>query len=350
MAKIRVFLLTYRRAHLLPRALASLRAQTFPDWVCEVHNDAPDDPEPERIVRAAGDPRLVYVPHAANWGAVRSFNHVYRGGPEPLASLLEDDNWWEPAFLAPAIAALESDPEASLAWANMRLWQEEADGTWTDTGRTIWPAAPPGSPPVPFRGPELIQCSTALASNGAMVFRPGRFRDPQLPPNIPFAIAECARERTASGTLLLLPEPLAHFSHTRQSVRGDDRLVWLQCQLLAAASFFSVLPVAAADLERLWQMERTRRPQGTFFLFLTAVALRSGRLLKPARSADWFRFLAGVARHPRLARRGLRFRRDQAEAWAWLVKQTRAAHAARSAVHATVFEKSEFTYSEPRRL
>ena len=43
MTAIRVYLLTCRRPELLRRALRSLVAQTFTDWVCEVHNDAPDD-------------------------------------------------------------------------------------------------------------------------------------------------------------------------------------------------------------------------------------------------------------------------------------------------------------------
>ena len=49
MAKVRVYLLTYRRNHLLPRALKSLLAQSFTDWVCELHNDDPADLFPARL-------------------------------------------------------------------------------------------------------------------------------------------------------------------------------------------------------------------------------------------------------------------------------------------------------------
>lgn len=47
MAICRVYLCTYRRNNLLSRALNSLLAQTFKDWVCELHNDDPEDSFPE---------------------------------------------------------------------------------------------------------------------------------------------------------------------------------------------------------------------------------------------------------------------------------------------------------------
>ena len=102
MAAIRVFLLTCRRPALLRRALDSLRAQTFADWICELHNDAPEDDFPRSLVSEIGDPRITLHHHARNWGPVAAFNHAYAGGPEPFLAILEDDNWWEPAFLAEA--------------------------------------------------------------------------------------------------------------------------------------------------------------------------------------------------------------------------------------------------------
>jgi len=63
MATIRVFVPTHRRARMLERALASLRAQTFRDWVCEVHNDAPDDDAPHGHLQShlPGHPRAVLL-------------------------------------------------------------------------------------------------------------------------------------------------------------------------------------------------------------------------------------------------------------------------------------------------
>ena len=60
MARLRIFLLTYRRPHLLRRALNSLLEQSMTDWVCELHNDAPDDDSPRTLLDelAPKDPRI----------------------------------------------------------------------------------------------------------------------------------------------------------------------------------------------------------------------------------------------------------------------------------------------------
>src|SRR5687768_20382 len=95
-ADVRVYLFTYRRNHLLPRALDSLLAQTHRGWVCELHNDDPNDPFPGELVARINDPRITYVRHETNLGPTRTFNHAFRPVAEPFVSLLEDDNWWEP--------------------------------------------------------------------------------------------------------------------------------------------------------------------------------------------------------------------------------------------------------------
>lgn len=82
--KVRVFLFTYQRAHLLPRALESLLAQTFTDWVCEVHNDDPNDDEPRRIVSSINDNRITIVQHEKNLGGLASYNLMFRPMEEPL--------------------------------------------------------------------------------------------------------------------------------------------------------------------------------------------------------------------------------------------------------------------------
>lgn len=317
MASLRVFVLTHRRPELLRRALASLRAQTFTDWICELHNDAPDDDAPRQIAEALADPRIHYHPHRENWGAVASFNHAFAGGPEPLASLLEDDNWWEPRFLEKAVAALAAQPAADLVWANMKLWREEADGSWTNTHATIWPSA--AEAPRVFRWPHLMQAFDALHSNGAMVFRTRAGNPSTVPPRIPFVHIEAIRERTFGGTLLLLGEPLANFAITRTTARGDDRTSWAQSQLLLAGSFFRHVPVTADALAAIWAHRRRLRPRSTNLLFLLALSGTAPRgLLRYATPGDWVWFLLNLLRHPLINLRALHFRSNWAEAWTFL--------------------------------
>jgi hypothetical protein len=313
--------------------------QTFGDWVCELHNDAPDDAEPRAILDelAPGDPRFSYFQHSPTWGAVAAFNHAFRGGMEPFASLLEDDNWWEPEFLNAAIQALERSPDAALAWANMRLWREEPDGGWLDLGRDIWTVGPGAAGIVEFKPPELFQAFDVLHSNGAMVFRPARFGAPSVPSSAPFAIVESLRERSASGPLLFIPRPLANFAVTMRTARDADPAAWVQARLLVAASFLQDRDVDAVAWRRMWEARRALPQRDTGIFFLLAISLRRFRLIRDAAAGDWLHFLLSTARHPFLTARGLRFRRDQPETWAWLVSQTAAA--GRKSVRASVFSK-----------
>lgn len=317
MARLRVYLLTCRRPQLLRRALGSLLQQTLSDWVCELHNDAPDDDAPCTILDelAPRDPRIEYHPHDHNWGAVATFNHAFAGGPEPYASILEDDNWWEPDFLRRTLAVLESQPSAALAWANMRLWQEEVDGRWTDTGETVW-RCPAGSAPRYFGKPVALQTVDALHSNGAMVYRVEFSKRALVPPQTPFDIVEPVRERLLSGGLVLVPEVLANFALGRSSARSTDRGRWLQSQLLVLASFFHRARLDPEAAEALWRIRRDCRPRSTDTLLLAALCRAAPRsLLRHARPSDWLHFLPRALMHAGGLRRGLCFREDNSALW-----------------------------------
>jgi len=324
-AAIRVFLLTYRRPALLPRALASLRAQTFTNWVCELHNDAPDDDSPRQLLDTLDDPRITLHQHQKNWGAVTSFNHAFAAGPEPYASLLEDDNWWEPTFLATAHAALEASPAANVTWANMHIALEHSDGTWSNTGRTTWSALPDDSTPRLFHWPQPLQFSDALHSNGAMLYRAAASRQALVPANLPLAIIEPARERLLAGGWLLLPQPLAHFALTLRTARSKDRAEWMRAQLIVAASYLASVPTSSTDIAELWGRLRAQTPPSTSLLFHLALAgVRPSALLRHARPIEWFRFLASAVLHPVILLRSLRFRSAHPMAWRALVDGARA--------------------------
>jgi glycosyltransferase involved in cell wall biosynthesis len=323
MAAIRVYLLTCRRPVLLRRALASLLAQTFTDWVCELHNDAPEDDGPARVVAglAPFDVRFTYHRHDPPLGAVASFNHCFRGGTEPYAALLEDDNWWEPTLLATLHSALSGEPSAALAWANMRLWRENEDSTWTDTGTTVWPT---GTAPRLFDWPVLLQAFEGLHSNGAMLFRPGRGKG-TVPPSTPFAIIEPVRERGLPGRLLLVPQVLANFALTRHSARSGERLLWAEGQLLLAGSFLEEVPLTPAAWDELVLLCRQASPRRTSMLMLLALAgVRRREILSRMAPGDFARFAYDFASSLRTNVRALDFRTAHARLWTWLRAETAA--------------------------
>src|SRR5882757_6155842 len=102
---VRIHVVTYRRPVLLERALLSLIAQTHQDWSAEVLNDDPGDERVGEIIARLGDPRIRLSSPAVRRGGTANFNHAFRPLAEPFASILEDDNWWEPAFLSTMLAA-----------------------------------------------------------------------------------------------------------------------------------------------------------------------------------------------------------------------------------------------------
>ena len=76
-----IVMAAYDRAHTLPRALASVRAQTRDDWEVIVVDDGSRDGT-EKLVRdlEAADPRVRYVKHPVNRGVTAAkntgFDHV----------------------------------------------------------------------------------------------------------------------------------------------------------------------------------------------------------------------------------------------------------------------------------
>lgn len=311
MATVRVYLPTYRRPAMLARALASLRAQTFSDWVCEVHNDQPGDPEPARQVHALGDPRFTVVEHATNLGGTRSFNLFFQPPAEPFYSLHEDDNLWAPGFLATMLGVAAAHPGVTIIWANMRVAEELSDGSLRDTGRTLWPADD-GVRFFPWGQPEQV-CG-ALHSNGAALFRTRPADDFRIP-EVPFGVIEPFRERMFPHPLLLVSQPLATFTLTRETARSRDAAEWAEMGAILAATFFARHRWTEAEVAAHWARARAQHPPATTALVHALIADPAMRVqFRYSRARDWWIVLRGFVRRP-----GLFFRlcrsRTRHEAW-----------------------------------
>lgn len=317
MPTVRIFLPTCSRPTMLPRALASLRAQTCTDWICELHNDAPGDPRPGQLLAKLGDPRITLVTHSRNLGGTATFNLFFQPVAEPFYSILEDDNWWEPDFLVTMLAAAAAHPTVTVFWANMRIAREQADGTFTDTGRTTWPQDG-GDAIRQFAWGQPQQVCGALHSNGAALFRsrPGQIY--QIPA-VPFSVIEPFRERMFPHPLVLVTRPLATFTRTLQTTRSDDVSEWAESQAMLAATFFQRCPWTERHLQQVWADARAQRPTGTTNLILAAMAQPQSRaMLRYATWHDWWTVLRGFLRRPGLCYRIMRSRRCHADWWLFL--------------------------------
>ena len=321
-ARVRVYVLTHLRPVLLRRALESLRAQTCTEWICELHNDAPADPAPAALVRELGDPRIYLHQHQSNLGPVATFNLAHAGAAEPFFSILEDDNWWEPNFLATLLSVFAARPDAELVWANMRVWRETSTG-WNDTHETLWPVV--AASHLSIAWPQLLQFDGPLHSNGAMLARSGRASTLQLPPTTPFDAMENLRERALHYPLVFVPESLANFAVTLQTARSSRLAPWVLAQALMGAAFLKHVPLSIAEQSRLWAARRTASPPATSALFLAALLQPTPGFLRHATAADWFRFARGCGRHPLATLAALRARRLRPALWSHYDAATAAA-------------------------
>jgi glycosyltransferase involved in cell wall biosynthesis len=326
MPKVRVYLLTYRRNHLLPRALQSLLAQTFTDWVCELHNDDPADPIPAKLAAATTDPRIRMRQHEQNLGANRTFNLVFGPAAEPYVCLLEDDNWWQPDFLEKLVALADAHPEAGFVWSNQRIWQETPAGGWEDTGRTtaklLWPDLEFSGPTL-FHWPQPQQRFDMIHYNGSALFRSAEAGALQLPPRAPQAGMEVFRDRALRWPGLFVPDQLVNFSWTISTFRELDADTWFICRALFEASFLRCSTPQSPDAVELWRAASSARPSQAASLLLHAwLAGRLGEFAARARWHDWLGVVAHLVRHPRSFWRVLRAKDVYPELWAFLLEAT----------------------------
>lgn len=135
-APVYILLATCQGVHFLDELLISLRAQTDPDWVVLVSDDASTDRSAEIVMRhAAEDSRVVMLepcPHRI--GIRENFGRLMLAALErgaALFALCDQDDIWLPTKIGRLRAAVQSCNSASasaqpvLAYADLRLIDEE---------------------------------------------------------------------------------------------------------------------------------------------------------------------------------------------------------------------------------
>jgi glycosyltransferase involved in cell wall biosynthesis len=321
-ARARVFVPTYRRHKMVERAIDSLRAQTFTNWVCEVHNDDPMDKFLHSFIDSLKDNRFELHNHERNLGPRETFNLFFHPTREPYYTMLEDDNWWCPEFLSTMICELDKHPEVTLAWCNMRIWEELPDGSWHDTGRYARSLDVDACSRL-YEFGDSAQMKGFLHANGGMLIRSRVEGSYTIPSDWPLVAEESFRERLIPHPLLYVPKPLANFGQTLQTARSESRAEWQIAQTFLTATFLKHANYDDITLARLFSDARKPKLADTNALLLAALiepCLRN--LLRYSSVKDWFILLRGLIKRPNVSWRLMRCKRRHLNWWLALDKAT----------------------------
>src|ERR1700677_685622 len=106
---------TYRRPHMLRRAIRSVLDQTYPHFKICVYDNASSDETADVVnAMASRDPRIHYYCHSENIGAQENFIFGLSRVDTPLFNLLSDDDFLLPEFFFLAASSLQDNPGAGF--------------------------------------------------------------------------------------------------------------------------------------------------------------------------------------------------------------------------------------------
>jgi glycosyltransferase involved in cell wall biosynthesis len=107
---------TYRRPHLLRRAIRSALNQSYPHVQVWVYDNASGDATAEVVAECMReDPRVHYHCHANNIGMLGNFNYAIEHVTTPYFSILSDDDILLPTFYEVVLKGFEQHPEAAFS-------------------------------------------------------------------------------------------------------------------------------------------------------------------------------------------------------------------------------------------
>ena len=298
MVSVRVFIPTYNRHDLFPRAIKSLLNQTFINWSAEVHNDLPNDPFPSKFIRELNDTRFKMVDHPNNIGAVSTFNLFFRNDiKEDFICILEDDNWLEPLFIEEMVTSMEKYKTVKVAFSNHYLWQELPNNQWEKLPNLKYPITENKFNFITF--PDLKHVSEYHFSNCSVFFRnTNHLEKYKIPAQTRGDFMEHVRERAFPHPILFVNTPLANFSLTLQSYRKNTLNGYHEHEALLLASFLNNIKPDQYFIKQL--LIKTRQGFGlgmNKIIYAALIDKESRFLLKELKPKEYFLFALYNIRH-----------------------------------------------------
>ena len=116
----------YRRPQFIGQAIASVLAQTHANWRLVVSENGPGGGDVEAAVSEfTDDPRVQYTATGRNLGAPANWTRLIQQATSPYVTLLQDDDVWDPQFLARRVAFLERHRSCAFVFSGERKIDHE---------------------------------------------------------------------------------------------------------------------------------------------------------------------------------------------------------------------------------
>ena len=175
-----VIIPAYNAERFLAHTIASVQAQTRPDWLLIVIDDGSKDGTVALAeALAAQDARIRVAPYP-NGGVVTARNRGFAESPAavPYIAYLDHDDVWEPDFLETLTAVLEANP-AAVGAQGVARYIDSAGRPCEAFGGTVWPRERFGVVNGQVREVEpdaptsfaLIAVTNYIATPGQVLFR-----------------------------------------------------------------------------------------------------------------------------------------------------------------------------------
>jgi GT2 family glycosyltransferase len=128
----------YRRPKFIGEAIESVLAQTYTNWVLVVSENGPGGGDVEAAVRRyTSDPRVRYVATGENLGPAANWTRLVQGGTAPYFTLIQDDDRWDPDFLARRVAFLERHPSCGFVYSGERKMDQHGRAIAAERTRSL---------------------------------------------------------------------------------------------------------------------------------------------------------------------------------------------------------------------
>lgn len=177
---VSIIIPTFNRAAMLPKAIESALAQTFPVEVIVVNHGSTDDTD--AVVAAYGD-RVRYIKRADDFGPHFCWLEGVLQAKGDFIHLQFDDDWIEPKFIAECMKVLTD--RAGFAFCCADIFDEEAGTVQTTQYKNWLPAT--GTYPCKQIEKRVLR---GLISPGAAVYRKQILLDALYQGRLPLAKAE----------------------------------------------------------------------------------------------------------------------------------------------------------------